>query len=164
MKPVVLRNVALRNGDEARQPRFRRQQIVEGAVESSGSFGVGEAEANRKNAPPAVVQKVEVHGVGERGHASGERPQRIDGHRLRNRRSLHRLEHGPAPVGDLAGGNQRLRLIERSGRPRELRSERLEGRDALLVPGGVRDCDDCASQTIDLRDGLVRAGSRVARR
>ena len=43
VKPVVLRDVTLRDGDEAGQPRFRRQQIVEGGVESSWSLGVGEA-------------------------------------------------------------------------------------------------------------------------
>jgi hypothetical protein len=43
VKPVVLRHVTLRDGDETRQPRFGRQQIVEGGIESSWSFSVGEA-------------------------------------------------------------------------------------------------------------------------
>ena len=77
VKPVVLRDVALGNGDEAGQPRFRRQQIVEGGVESSRTLGVGEAVPDREDAPPAVVQEVEPHGVGERGQPAGERPQRL---------------------------------------------------------------------------------------
>ena len=41
MEPMMLRNVALDDGHETGQPRFRRQQVVEGGVEASRPFGVG---------------------------------------------------------------------------------------------------------------------------
>ena len=69
MEPVVLRHVALRDGDEARQPRLRRQQVVERRVEPPGTLGVGQAIADREDAAPPVVEEVEPHGVGERDGA-----------------------------------------------------------------------------------------------
>jgi hypothetical protein len=73
MKPVMLRHVALCDGDEAGQPRFGGQQVVEGPVRPCGTVRVGEAVSNREDAAAAVVEKVEPHGVGERGHAPRQR-------------------------------------------------------------------------------------------
>src|SRR6185503_442249 len=59
VKPVMLRHVALRNGDETGQPRLRCQQIVKRAVESSWSVCISQPVSDRKNAAPSVVEEVE---------------------------------------------------------------------------------------------------------
>ena len=46
VEPVMLGHVAFGDGDEAGQPRFRRQQIVERGVQAAGAVCVGEAIAD----------------------------------------------------------------------------------------------------------------------
>ena len=66
MKPVMLRNVTLRNGHEACQARFGGEQIIEGVVEPRGTVRIGETVTNRENAAMTVVQKRKSHVVDER--------------------------------------------------------------------------------------------------
>ena len=63
---MVLRHVAFGDRDEAGEPRFRREQVVERGVEPARAVGVGEAIADREDAPAPVVEEVEPHAVGER--------------------------------------------------------------------------------------------------
>ena len=66
MEPVVLRDVAFGDGDEARQPRFRGEQIVEGRVEPPRALRVRETVADREDAPSPVVEQTESHAVAQR--------------------------------------------------------------------------------------------------
>ncbi len=69
----MLRDVALGDGDEARQARFGGEQVVERVVEAPGTFGVGEPIADREDAAAPVVEHVEAHVVGQPRRAARER-------------------------------------------------------------------------------------------
>ena len=76
LEPVVLRHVALGDRDKAGQPRFGRQQVVEGVVRAARTVRVREAIADGEHAAAPVVQEGEVHRVGETCRACGERGER----------------------------------------------------------------------------------------
>ena len=59
----LLGHVALGDRDEAREPGFRRQQVVERGVEPPRPLGVGEPVADREDLPLPVVEEPEVHRV-----------------------------------------------------------------------------------------------------
>ena len=70
MEPMLLRHVPFGDGDEARQPRFRRQQIVVRAIGAPWAIGVGQAVSDREHAAPAVVQELEPHRIGQQRRAA----------------------------------------------------------------------------------------------
>ena len=72
MEPVLLGQVALGDGEEARQARLRGEQVVIGDVEAARPLGVRRAKADGEQAPPGVVEEAKIHGVAERGGARGE--------------------------------------------------------------------------------------------
>ena len=69
--PVAGRHVALGDGPQAGQPRFRRQQVVVAGVE----LLLGNAPADVQQTAPRVVEKAELGGLGQRPAASGQRQQ-----------------------------------------------------------------------------------------
>ena len=105
VEPVVLRHVALGDGDEAGESRFRRQQIVERAVRAAGTIGVREPVADREDAPPAIVEKTKPHLVGQQRGAGSQRVQRgvVLLERLRGpAHAGNGLAEGPNPEGEIA--------------------------------------------------------------
>src|SRR2546428_1925136 len=70
---MSLRNISLRDRDEAGEPGFRGQKIVVGSVEASWTLHVREPEPDGKDPALAVVEEGEVHAVGQRLRAAGER-------------------------------------------------------------------------------------------
>ena len=62
------RNFTLRDGDETRQPRFRREQVVTVWIETP----VCDAVANRKKLARGIEQEVELHRVEHRARSRGE--------------------------------------------------------------------------------------------
>ena len=82
----MLRHVALRDRDEAREPRFRCEQIVVRAIEPSRSVRICEPVSDREDPAAAIVEKLEPHAVGERRRAPREIGERGGGHgRTRDR-------------------------------------------------------------------------------
>ena len=55
--------VALGDADEARQPRFRGQEVVVGRVEAARPFGVGQTIADGEDPALRVVEEAEAHPV-----------------------------------------------------------------------------------------------------
>ena len=51
----MLRDFTFGDGDEACEPRFRSQQIVERAVQPARAVCVGEAIADREDSAPTIV-------------------------------------------------------------------------------------------------------------
>ena len=81
-EPVLRRNVALGDGDEARQSRFGREQIVEIGIETA----VGAAITDRKKLAIGIEQKAEFHRVEhrpgrfrKRRQAAEKQPRRLLG-------------------------------------------------------------------------------------
>ncbi len=72
VEPVRLGELAARDGDEAREPRLRGQEIVVGDVQAAGALGVGEAIADRENPALRVVEEPEAHSLGEGGGPAGQ--------------------------------------------------------------------------------------------
>jgi len=71
-EPMLLRNVAARDGDEARKSRFGCQQVVVRGIEPSRPLGVRQTKPDRERAADAVVQESPLHAVGERVAATGQ--------------------------------------------------------------------------------------------
>ena len=67
-EPMRRRDIALRNGDEAGEPRLRRQQIVTTRVETV----IGDAIPDREELPRRVEEKAKLHGVEHRLRELGE--------------------------------------------------------------------------------------------
>ena len=94
MEPVMLRHVALGDGDEAGQPRFRRQQVVERAVEPArarrrrpgdsrsrrcaGAGRRGTRTASRRRAPSARRASARSASAGARRLGVAERGDRVE--------------------------------------------------------------------------------------
>ena len=76
VEPVVLRDVTLGDRHEAGEARLRGEEVVEGAIEPSGTAGILQAVADGENPAPAVVQKIEAHAVSHCRHARRQRPGR----------------------------------------------------------------------------------------
>ena len=102
-EPVLLRHLAARDGDEAREPRLGREQVVVRGIEPARPLGVGEPEADREDAARAVVEERPVHRVGERVAA----PRQVASRSRRPRRcgaaapaSTSAVVERAAPVGD----------------------------------------------------------------
>ena len=87
-EPVLHVGVALRDGDEARQPRLRREEIVERVVERSGPRVV----PNREESSLRFVHEPEVHRRRHLSRAPRERIKPGDQRRGRGRRRRHRAE------------------------------------------------------------------------
>ena len=73
VEPVLLGHVALGDRDEAGQPRFGREQVVERRIEPRAAELIGEAVADREELPLPVVEEAEMHFVEVGGGAIGER-------------------------------------------------------------------------------------------
>ena len=107
---MALRDVALGDGEEARQARLRGQQVVEGAVRSPRPAGVGQAIADREELAPAVVEEGEVHPVRQGRGAAGDVGEARG--QLRARRlapelpaALRQSEERPREVAAVDGGH-----------------------------------------------------------
>src|ERR1051326_8151381 len=61
MEPVLRGDVAFGNSDEARKPRFRREQIVIVRVQISIRLAI----ADRKQLPLGVEQETKLHRIGQ---------------------------------------------------------------------------------------------------
>ena len=99
-EPVLLRELALGDGDEAGQARLGGQQVVEAGVEPV----VADVVADRQQVAVAVVEELVVD-VGQLGAAGGELPQL--GEPLR--RPLGRLHQRRRAVGRASRGSGRQR-------------------------------------------------------
>ena len=66
-------NVALGDGQEAREARFGREEVVERRIAAAGAVVVREAIADREQLTLRVVQESEVDAVEDRDGAGGER-------------------------------------------------------------------------------------------
>ncbi len=131
MEPVVLRHVALGDGDEAGEPRFRRQQIVERAVGAARTVGVGEPVADREDAPAAIVEEAEPHLVGEQRGAARQRVQ--------DRLVLLVWLGGPAHAGDRSPAPESRRRDRRRPRRRSA-SARPRAMPASCCPSATQWC------------------------
>ena len=72
-EPVELRDIALGDRDETREPRLGREQIVERLVEAARPFGISEPIADRKQISFAVIERSEIRRVAPRVGAPDER-------------------------------------------------------------------------------------------
>ena len=98
----MLGDVAFGDRDEAGEPRFRRQQIVERGVQTARALRVGEAIADREDSATTIVQKLEPHPVCEGGGPLGESNENVM--RWSCRRAVQRRDavgDGPGPETDL---------------------------------------------------------------
>ena len=132
VEPVAVGDVTLGDGDEAGQPGFRCEQVVEIRIEPPCSLGVGEAIPDHENLAQPVVQEVEAHVVDER---QGALRQRFETRREPGRihdRCGHCGGQRPRPVDrlGLVGGGDRLSL-ELRDRTQQSRAQR-RGADQLL--------------------------------
>ena len=136
---MVLRDVAFRDGDEAREAGFRCEQIVEGRVEPSRTLGVRETVADREDAPSPVVEQTEPHSVAQRRRTEGQRTKpRFGGFALKVQRR-DALQHGSTPERNVTVGVDSLRPDDslrerRRAVPRTARSSRAGSRATLDVP------------------------------
>ena len=109
MEPVLGGDVVLRDGDEAREPRLRGEQIVRAGVEPSGARVVADGE----EAALLVVEEREVHRRHERARASRDLEQE---NRVGGLLHDHRLARGgqrDEMSGEIAGVHRRdVRRIE----------------------------------------------------
>ncbi len=127
MEPVLLRHVALRNRDEAGEPRFRREQVVERRVKSTGPLGVRQPVADGKELAVPVEQRRKVRGVHHRLGPIGE------------------ILEAPGGLAGVARGGAREQALDEPPPPkqhilprrRRLRSF-LEARKRLAQGGRVR--------------------------
>ena len=71
-----LGELAARDGDEAREPRLRGQQVVVGDVQAARPLGVGQAIADREDPALRVVEEAEAHPVREGRRRAGRGPRR----------------------------------------------------------------------------------------
>src|SRR5687768_10057337 len=72
MEPMHLGHVTLGDGDEARETRFRSEQVIERSVHARRAHRVAKPVADREQAPPVVVEEAEVHLVEVRAGARRE--------------------------------------------------------------------------------------------
>ena len=162
LEPVFLWNLPERDGHEARQPRFGRQGVVVGAVESA----VGDAVADREELSLAIEQESELgffdEVVRELGQAHGAFDQLL--------RTSLRARNGRAQLMRLVAF---LQHRQRRGTPRDQFRERAPGAGSSQVerelinrcrPGHktieigdpLRDCDIGAFEPHGcFRDGLL---------
>ncbi|EDT03388.1 hypothetical protein BamIOP4010DRAFT_3075 [Burkholderia ambifaria IOP40-10] len=75
-EPVPRRDIALRDRDETRQARLRRQQVVVARIEPS----VGHRVADRQQIPHRVEQKAELHRIGHLQRGIGQRMKTLVQH------------------------------------------------------------------------------------
>ena len=67
-----LGDLAARDGDEAREPRLRGQQVVVRRVQAARPLGVRQAKADREDPALRVVEEAEAHSLGEGAGAAGQ--------------------------------------------------------------------------------------------
>ena len=79
LEPVAARRLAPRDGQVARQARFRRQQVVAGVVEPP----LRQVEADREEVAIGPVQRPEVHRGGQRLGPVGQAAEPIQPFRRR---------------------------------------------------------------------------------
>jgi len=136
LEPVRGRDVAAGDRHEARQPRFRRQEVVAALVEGS----VGHAVADGEELPRPVEEKAEIRVVEQAAGGSRHRFEPLQRLLARDSGALERLDElgdragveSGAPFLDLARG--RARLL-RKARQRERRPEQSLDRARLRAIG-----------------------------
>ena len=162
----MLRHVALGDRDEARQARFRGQQVVERVVEPPRAVGVGEPVADREDPAAPVVEHVEPH----RRRRAGTRaaPARA----ACRREPAVRLQRAATHVDDRAGTRRRRRPTARAtsrqprGRAAAARARRRASTSRLDTGGcAARACVTIARASRLIAVSRLRARSpRCARR
>ena len=134
LEPVVLRHVLLGDGQEAREPGLRGQEVVAGAVGAPRALGIREAVADREQLVLPVIEEPEVHlrdqGFGAGGESQEALPQGRDGRggRIRGER-FGASRQAPQPLGQGQQGPGEVAAVDRG---HVARQERLEG--AGVVP------------------------------
>ena len=142
MKPVMLRDVALGDGDEARQPRFRREQVVE------RRYRGGPGRRRRR----ADSRSRRCAGGGRTGSRTASRRRARDARAARRRERPRRLLHaaaGRAPMTAIAststwvqkvivvgrceghGGSFASSRVARAPSPAVQAAPSVSGRDAI---------------------------------
>ncbi len=117
LEPVLLRDVALGDGDEAGEAGLGRQQVVVRGIEPARALGVGEPVADGEDLALPVVEEVEVHAVDEREGARA--------------RSSRRAANAPGCGAAAPSGPRRGRATSRPPR-RDRRTSRLsDSNDAI---------------------------------
>ena len=157
VEPVVLRDVTLGDRHEAGEPCLRGEEVVEGAIEPSGTVGILQAVADGENPAPAVVQKIEAHAVGHCRHARRQRLDRGGRQRRGFRERRGAVEHRSAPVPDVALRLPVRRLTGVGERACELRGELLRFVDGAIGRRRSRQRRDGAREPVDLGHDRARA-------
>ena len=146
MEPVAGGNIALGDGEETRQPRFRRQKIVAIGIERA----FGREAADRKQIALAVDEKAEVHGQ-----------------RHRARLVLQPLQPQSQGSGlfDVAC---KIVAMGRDGVHAGLRPEQHVEADFVVALRGQRPCDighrvGLSGELFETRPQIVRRRKRLAR-
>jgi hypothetical protein len=104
MEPVVLGHVALGDGEVARHPGLRREEIIVGGVVASGPLRVGQAIADREQFALRIIEEREVH--------LGRQPVRPSRELLQSGRHGRRVGVLPGRSVQRAGGVQEV--VERA--------------------------------------------------
>ena len=119
VEPVALRHVALGDREEAREPRLRSEEIVEGAVQPARTVRVGQAVPDREELPVGPVQESEAHPVRQRRRAGGERNEPRFQIAPRPRERQEPLRQRDERAGEVAAVDRRhVTRKERRERPR----------------------------------------------
>ena len=159
-EPMPLRHVAARDGKEARQARFRGEQVVVRRIEPARLFGVGQPVADREQLAGAVVQEAEMHLVGQRTAPlrQREQPPGQSGQRGRARQPQQALAQRGGPGTRLGGqAGLRVRLVERLVEC----AQRVGGKPRR--PSGFGALRQIGDHPIGRRAQLEQCGGRLGR-
>ena len=99
MEPVLGGDVALRDGEEAREARLARKQVVGAGIEPAGAWVVPDGQ----EPPLLVVEEAEVHRHGQRPGARRHRVKPLRARRVLVREGEARLADGNQVPGEVAG-------------------------------------------------------------
>ena len=127
-EPVRLGDIALRDGDEARQPRFRSEQIVVRVIEAAWALGIRRAITHGQQTSRLVVQQAELHPVRKRDRALGEPIETLGRQRIRldGRRQI-----ASKPIRPV----REIRTVPVGQSDVEFRCDGFEARQRLGEPG-----------------------------
>ena len=148
-EPVARRHVAFRDREQAREPRFRRQQVVAVRVEAV----VGQRIADRQQLAFRIEQEREVHAERHRARPLGERPQAI----LQKMRRIGELLRGRGHVRPRSCSMHRSRTSGRRTCRRRSRA-RCRASSWRPFPSGA------STMATPLRASAARAVARRSRR
>src|SRR6185503_5964541 len=126
LEPVLRGDVSLRDRNETRKTRFRRQKVVVRGVQPPRTLEVREAVSDGKDAAVLVVEKPKVHFLGERLRSIRKGRPSLAPPLLR--RFLRRDQPGPPESGGKRHqGTRQVGTVDRGDVPR------MEGGQALGV-------------------------------